>query len=409
MESIACMTTMLLIFGILSSHQSSAHSPGQPSTGFAAAIAKSLDSLLRDYSFHGVSHPRTGVTYQGKVPSNISGVRTFRGLKRFHEFDIPDGVIARPYVQRLALVYQNLENWSSIYYRLPGHRFIAPVLGLLAYEAEDLPLTNSTELHILATEKPISIKFRNLAQKQAPSADLRPGNVCITRRQGHFSVVVNSGGLVVPNLRPGGAADGWSNIWRIAGAVAGGFLFLVLSVLLLMWVKVYRREKRMKEMVHHAESEEACRSSGLAALSYRWLPWSGPGLPSRTKNRWPHILRPVNEEKSTSSPHPEFHADKKVHGFFIFCGFLLQMWICFHISRSSLTLHLLPIINARISCLDPPPLPSSPKFCTHNQDVSVSFGQRMAVHLTHVSTFGPSSHPREDEMTEISILTPHAF
>lgn len=312
MESITCVTTILLIFGILSSHQSSAHSPERPSTGFASAAAKSLDSLLRDYAFRGLRHPRTGVPYQGKVPSNISGIRTamvrlrsgslrFRGLERFHEFEIPDGVIARPYVQRLALVYQNLENWSSIYYQLPGHRFIAPVLGLLAYEAEDLPLTNSTELHILATEKPISIRFRNLAQKTGAKcvwfdleglprlSDLRRGNVCITRRQGHFSVAVTSGELVVPSLRPGGGADGWSNIWRIAGAVAGGFLFLVLSVLLLMWVKGYRREKRIKEMVHHAQSEEALQKQRIG----------GAQLPVAPMVR----TRPALENEEPMAPH----------------------------------------------------------------------------------------------------------
>ncbi|KAF8364654.1 hypothetical protein HHK36_033334 [Tetracentron sinense] len=62
-----------------------------------------------------------GILYHGNVPSNLTGIeisamrlrsdslRT-RGVKGYNEFEIPEGVVVQPYVERLVLVYQNLGN-----------------------------------------------------------------------------------------------------------------------------------------------------------------------------------------------------------------------------------------------------------------------------------------------------------
>uniref|UniRef100_A0A1D1Y9B8 Putative receptor-like protein kinase At5g24010 n=1 Tax=Anthurium amnicola TaxID=1678845 RepID=A0A1D1Y9B8_9ARAE len=297
-----CLMVILPLLGILSSYQFSAQSTAQPPIASGGA-ARSLDALLQDYAYRAFNQPRTGERYDADVPSNISGIKISvmrlrsgsfwrRGVLSpgFHEFVIPDGVIEQPYVERLALVYQNLGNWSSVYYQLPGYTFVAPVLGLLAYEATNLSATNLPELDIVASKNPISIKFTdvdpavsgvttkcvwfNLEDGQSQLNDTGPDNVCTTYGQGHFSIVVNSSELApapAPSLAPapspgqvlppsfsppGHTKKNRSNTWKIVGAVVGGFLALILLTLLVLWIKRYRQNKNMKKMIQHAESGE---------------------------------------------------------------------------------------------------------------------------------------------------------
>ncbi|CAA6654574.1 unnamed protein product [Spirodela intermedia] len=138
-----------------------------------------------------------------------SGSFRFRGYKSFNEFEIP----------RLALVYQNLGNLSSLYYRLPGYTLVAPVLGLLAYDATNLSATNLPELDMAASLEPISVRFGGISRPSGITAkcvvfnldgsiglnDSTPDNVCKTYRQGHFSIVVDSADLAPspsPSLTP---------------------------------------------------------------------------------------------------------------------------------------------------------------------------------------------------------------
>lgn len=66
----------------------------------------------------------------------------------------------QPYVERLALVYQNLGNWSLFYHPLPSYNYLALVVGLLAYDASNLSATNLPELDVrVSLDMPISIKF----------------------------------------------------------------------------------------------------------------------------------------------------------------------------------------------------------------------------------------------------------
>lgn len=78
----------------------------------------------------------------------------------FKEFEIPKGVRDEPHVERLVWVYQNLGNWSKVYYPLSGYTYLAPVLGLLAYDASDLIAKNLPELSIRATGEPYPLNFQ---------------------------------------------------------------------------------------------------------------------------------------------------------------------------------------------------------------------------------------------------------
>ncbi|KAL2500336.1 hypothetical protein Fot_34184 [Forsythia ovata] len=204
---------------------------------------------------------------------------------QFKEFEIPKGVLEEPYVERLVLVYQNLGNWSKVYYPLPGYTYVAPILGLLAYDASDLMANNLPELEIRASGQPISIKFSNL--KSLPdglvlkcvSFDLNglenfsnvlSENICTTFQQGHFSIVVESiapspanvsptpaspGGKHVPKINGKGKKNN-SKVWIVIGSVLGGAASLVLVVLLVSWLHEYRHRKRIQQMERAADFGE---------------------------------------------------------------------------------------------------------------------------------------------------------
>ncbi|KAL7589141.1 uncharacterized protein LOC111885738 [Lactuca sativa] len=192
----------------------------------AQTPARSLDAILQDYAYRAFVRPRTGIPYDGFPPSNLSGIQISairlrsgslytRGVESYKEFTIPIGVISQPYVERLVFVYQNLGNWSTIYYPLPGYIYLSPILGLLAYDASNLSAKNLPELAIHASEEPISINFPQ--PKPVPNGSIAEcvhfdlnGNInftnlvsrtiCETFEQGHFSIVVKSS--IAPSPAP---------------------------------------------------------------------------------------------------------------------------------------------------------------------------------------------------------------
>ncbi|XP_010922801.1 uncharacterized protein [Elaeis guineensis] len=276
MDSIQHFMIILLLIGILSAYQYKAQS-----TGGSMTSARSLDALLQDYAYRAFVRPRTGTPYDGQVPSNLTGIKIAalrlrsgslykRGVPMYKEFQIPTGVIVQPYVKRLALVYQNLGTLSSNYYKLPGFTYLTPVLGLLAYDAANLSATNLPELTVVVLKSPILINFTNVTA--VPGArcvhfnldglpvfgDLVSSNICSTRQQGHFSIVVNASMIAPPPApSPGHAKHNKSKVWKIVGAVVGGFIALVLLALLVAWMVRYRQKRKMAEMERHADVGEA--------------------------------------------------------------------------------------------------------------------------------------------------------
>ncbi|KAK4755463.1 hypothetical protein SAY87_009220 [Trapa incisa] len=222
------------------------HVIAQSTTGLSIGPARALDAILQDYAYRAFVQPRTGIPYDGTAPLNLSGItisamrlRTGslrnRGVQSYKEFEIPKGISLNPYVKRVVLVYQNLGNWSTSYYGLPGYTYLTPVIGLLAYDAVNLSATNLPELKVKATGNPILIHFSD-AKSAPPGLTVKcvwislsgsvsfsspiSGNTCSAVYQGHFSMAVESiapapapemspaptptsgGGVAVPNARP---------------------------------------------------------------------------------------------------------------------------------------------------------------------------------------------------------------
>ncbi|GFY83886.1 transmembrane protein, putative [Actinidia rufa] len=264
---------------------------------------RALDALLQDYAFRAFVRPRTGIVYDGVVPSNLTGISISamrlrrgslktRGVKAYKEFEIPVGVVVQPYVKRLVLVYQNLGNWSTVYYPLANYVYLAPVLGLLAYNASDLSAKNLPELDIRASGQPISLKFSDV--KSVPDGSVAKcvwfdlhglvnfsnvvsGNVCSTFEQGHFSIVVESTAPSpapvspappgeVPNEGPttrGGGKKKNTTVWIVVGSVVGGLALLVFLGVLAVWVQGYKHRKKMQQMEKAAEVGEALHMTSV--------------------------------------------------------------------------------------------------------------------------------------------------
>lgn len=249
--------------------------------------ARSLDSLLQDYAFRAFfrRRPRTGVPYDGNVPSNLTGIKVAairlrsgslrrKGVYNYKEFHIPIGVFEQPYVKRLVLVYHNLGNWSNLYYPLPGYTYLAPVLGLLAYDAFNLSAKNLQELDIRASQDPITV---HLVDVQEPPRGTLPvcvyfgldgsvafdnvinKSVCSATKQGHFSIAVQ---YTAPAPSPVETGGGGSNggrhrkLWIILGSVIGGLLLLILLGTGFSCIKKCRDKKKMQRMEAAADMGE---------------------------------------------------------------------------------------------------------------------------------------------------------
>ncbi|XP_020963387.1 uncharacterized protein LOC110265008 [Arachis ipaensis] len=214
--------------------------------------ARLLDAQLQNLGFNTFSRPITsGVPYDAKVPKTLNGVKVsamrlrsdslwHRGVQFYKEFEIPKRVIEHPFVERLVLVYQNLGNLSNKYYPLHGYTYLAPVLGLLAYNGTNLSHSMVPELlHIRAYKNPILIKFSNVNLPQSGSLSkcvyfglngsvqfdrLLPNNVCSSFQQGHFSIVVESKSVPPSPHDPNKKYD----FCILIPCLVGGFLLLVI-------------------------------------------------------------------------------------------------------------------------------------------------------------------------------------
>ncbi|KAB5561842.1 hypothetical protein DKX38_006799 [Salix brachista] len=269
--------------------------------GFSAQSIKSalaLDALLQDYAYRAFVRPRTGIPYDGVVPSNLTGIKVAamrlrsgslrrKGVKMYKEFGIPEGVVVLSYVERLVLVYQNLGNWSSTYYQLPGYTYLAPVLGLLVYNASNLSATNLPALDIRVSGDPLNITFPDVQSAPVGSiakcvgfdlnglpsfSNVISGNVCVTTQQGHFSIVVESvapspAPVSPPNAGPppGGLGKKKSSkkVWIIVGSVLGGLLMLVFLSCLVLWAQKLKRRKKIQQMERAAEVGESLQMTSI--------------------------------------------------------------------------------------------------------------------------------------------------
>lgn len=264
--------------------------------------ARVLDAALEQYAFNAFVNPKTGVAYDGMVPRNLTGIQIAalrlrtgslftRGVQMYKEFRIPKGVIEQPYVERLVFVYQNLGNRSEMYYHLPGYMYLAPVLGLLAYNGTDISSENRSELEIQASDEPISIEFGSVRPAphgsnpmcvwidihgQVNFTKVVSGNRCWAFKQGHFSIVVKSKPVppspapVPPAtsevVKPGKNGGIDSKVWVFVIYVAGGCVLLVLLAVSGLWICGYKKRKKTRRMERAAEGGEPLHMTMIGGM-----------------------------------------------------------------------------------------------------------------------------------------------
>ncbi|XP_042479540.1 uncharacterized protein LOC122060504 isoform X2 [Macadamia integrifolia] len=178
-----------------------------------------------------------------------------------------------PYIKRLAIVYQNLGNWSSHYYSVPGHSFVTPVVGFRVYDASNFIFSVITPMDLRVTGDPISIHF---PQFMLPSglnwtakcvtfnidgsvllANMTLPNVCSTRNQGHFSIVVEQPKREVRKE--------WK-LWRWwVGAIICLLVGLVSMGLVCILLVRHTRAKKIRKMERKADQGESFNTIWVGA------------------------------------------------------------------------------------------------------------------------------------------------
>lgn len=258
-----------------------------------------LDSLLQDLTSKTlVEHrPRTGVLYKTIPPANLSGIEVsilkIRSRRLWNKganlsyLNIPSGTISLPHVRRLALVYQDLKNWSSHYYSVQGYSLISSVVGFMVFDASNSSAKSFTEVSLNTMGKPILIHFRNLTLAESTKSETRcvtfAANgttylsemiflgVCHSREQGHFSVVVPESSRVSRKQKI------WH--WWLTGFVLGFIALVLVGFAGIVSVRLLRT-KKIQIMERQAEED--------LVLASRWVGQSK--MPSAAVTRTQPVL-----------------------------------------------------------------------------------------------------------------------
>ncbi|KAE9615379.1 hypothetical protein Lalb_Chr04g0254601 [Lupinus albus] len=178
-------------------------------------------------------------------------------------FNVPQRVVPQPNRKRMAILYENLGNWSSYYYNVPNHTMVAPVFGIIPYTSSETTLIDCEKMNLVIQGNPIRIQFPHVrphaknvtpicvkfgADGSVEFSNMTKLYVCEAKSEGHYT-------LVVPSTKSHTQSKGF-NIWWVLGFVIG-FVGLVMVVLvLIMLVKVAKRRK-IRKMEKISEGHEA--------------------------------------------------------------------------------------------------------------------------------------------------------
>ncbi|KAL5571541.1 hypothetical protein UlMin_021138 [Ulmus minor] len=235
---------------------------------------ESLETFLHDQANRSLLKPQTGTLYNIPLPSNFTGmelsvVRLRTGSFRsrganFSSFYIPPQLKPNPYMKRLAIVYENLGNWSSLYYKVPNYSLVAPVVGFSIYDSPNSSVIGSKKLNFSIKGDPISIWFNKIeleGKNETPKCvkfgdngsfklkNMTKTNGCVTKGQGHFSIVVPSQPTSPPMKKKGILL-----IWWLIG-FCGGFIGVVSLVLAMTAMFKIVKKKKLEAMEKQSEKE----------------------------------------------------------------------------------------------------------------------------------------------------------
>lgn len=255
----------------------------------------SLDSSLQESAFKTLTRhrPHTGSLYRAILPPNFAGMevsvirlRTKTLWKKgtnFSSFSIPPRTVPVPHVKRLVIVYQDMGNWSSQFFALPGYTLVTHVIGFTVYDASNMSAETITRIELDPVSRPISIRFRysmrhsNRTSEQrcvsfhgngtVSFSEVRFPNVCHAEGQGRFSIVV-------PMERSHEQAVCW--------VIGLGIGFVGMVLVCYVGVVLYRRSTGKKVRVMEREADEG------ELFGTVWV--GGSKMPSATVTRTQPVL-----------------------------------------------------------------------------------------------------------------------
>ncbi|XP_022958829.1 uncharacterized protein LOC111459982 [Cucurbita moschata] len=240
--------------------------------------ADSFSGFVHKYANNSESKPRTGVLYNISLPSNFSGIQVSYIRLRSRSFwvrganlrwvSFPPRITSIPRVKRIAMIFENLGNWSSNFYKLPGYTLVAPVIGFTVYDSSSNSSTfSSQKLHLRITgSNPILVMFPKL--QLGENGEIKPQcvrfgageafelknmtgpSLCSATDYGYFS-------LVIPNPKEKKKKKkGMLWAWWVAG-FGGGLAVLALMGLVLVAILRFVRRKNLKYMEKESEFGES--------------------------------------------------------------------------------------------------------------------------------------------------------
>ncbi|XP_057454733.1 uncharacterized protein LOC130746199 [Lotus japonicus] len=242
----------------------------------------SLDAFFRNHANKEIGRPRTGVFYNLSLPANYTGMeiavirlRTdsfwLRGVK--HSFlNFPPRVVPQPNRERMAIVYENLGNWSSHYYNVPNHTMVAPVFGFRAYTSSEKALISTEKMDLIIEGDPITIQFHHVGPHEKNNTpicakfgaggsvefnNMTKPYVCEAETPGHYTLVVKSPKKIhiSPKIvHPQSQSKGF-NTWWVLGFVIGSVGLVIFALVLIALVKEAKR-RRIRKMEKISEGGE---------------------------------------------------------------------------------------------------------------------------------------------------------
>lgn len=170
-KSLTCCVVFLLYINLFSSTSPSSLIHFNSTTSILnVTLPHSLSQSLENFALKTLStQHHTGALYRAILPENLSGIEvsivrlTGKSLwssgAKFSNVLIPARSVSVPPARRVAILYQNLGNWSNHWYTVPGYRLIASVLGFRVLDVSDQDNVKEISLRM---ENHVEISFRDL-------------------------------------------------------------------------------------------------------------------------------------------------------------------------------------------------------------------------------------------------------
>ncbi|CAL9226614.1 unnamed protein product [Arabidopsis halleri] len=300
-KSLICCVVFLLHTSLFSStSQSSLIHFNSTTSILNVTLPHSLSQSLEDFALKTLTtQHHTGALYRAILPENLSGIEvsvvrlTGKSLwnsgAKFSNVLIPERSVSVSPARRVAIVYQNLGNWSNHWYTVPGYRLITSVLGFKVLDVSDqdnvkeislrmknlvevsfMDLPKETDEEMLSRVRCVSFKAQTEDEKVTHISRMVLPGVCYGSSHGDYSVVE-------PLENDKKNVESWWTWWWlwIVGFISG---FGVLGFLWFLWtmgIRVSRAKKIQVMMERDADDGEMFES--------RWI--GGSKMPSAAVTR----------------------------------------------------------------------------------------------------------------------------